>query len=483
MNDLTIYDDPEVAEPDELAEPDVFADPPTPDDEMQEQKLWSPTDDGNAIAVVREWGHCIRYVSHIGWHEWNGTRWTPDREEWVRELAKRTFRRYPTRERSDFAHARYSLSAVGTSNALRQAQSDPEVRLPPDAMDADPYLLNTPGGIVDLRTGAIEPHDPDRLQSKITRVTPQRIATPRFDRFLQETFRDDARLIEYVQVLLGYALIGEVLEHVLPIATGPGGNGKGVLFDTVSALLGDVDTGGYALHANEGLLSSTNSHPTELARLRGARLVIAAEQDGKRPFAEARVKRLTGGDAVTGRKMRQDFFTFDPSHTIIVVTNELPPVETGGPSFWRRARVVPFVNTPADPDPHLKAALLEEGPGILQWMIDGARAYIERGRLPEPDAVMQASRDYQQSEDPLAVWFGEHLEVCDDGKPVPTSLIHERYRLWCKDNAHEAQGQRTIVYRLQSEYGLQAVRTVVATRRQNCLKPLRWTVSFAGDPQ
>lgn len=443
----------------------------------------TPTDDGNARALVEAHGRNLRYVSGLGWHEWDGTRWTPDREERVRELAKAVFRGFPTDSKTAFTHSRYSLSAVGTSNALRQAQSDHRVRIAPDHLDADPYLLNTPAGIVDLRTGTMQEHDPRLLQSKVTQVSPDRdLPTPIFDRFLRETFRDDDAVIDYVRVLLGYALIGDVREHVLPIATGPGGNGKGVLFDTVTAIIGDVDTGGYGLHANEGLLSTTSSHPTELARLFGARLVIAAEQDGKRPFAEARVKRLTGGDPIPARRMRMDFFTFIPSHTIIVVGNELPPVETGGPSFWRRVRVVPFLNTPANPDPNLKSKLWTESPGILAWMISGAVDYLRANRLPEPGAVMQASRDYQQSEDPLNVWFGEHLAVDEDGGPVPTKLIYERYKTWCRDNGHEPQGQRTITFRLQSEFGLRSGRPTVGGKRESCLSPLTWTATFAGDP-
>lgn len=443
----------------------------------------TPTDDGNACALVEAHGRNLRYVSGLDWHEWDGIRWAPDREERVRELAKAVFRAFPTEAKGEFAHARYSLSAVGTSNALRQAQSDHRVRIAPELLDADPYLLNTPAGVIDLRTGNLHDHDPRLLQSKVTKVNPDRdCPTPLFTQFLHETFRGDADLIEYVRVLLGYALIGDVREHVLPIATGPGGNGKGVLFDTVTAIVGDVDTGGYGLHANEGLLSTTSSHPTELARLFGARLVIAAEQDGKRPFAESRVKRLTGGDPITGRRMRMNFHTFDPSHTIIVVGNELPPVETGGPSFWRRVRVVPFLNTPAQPDTMLKAKLWDEAPGILAWMISGSVDYLRDG-LPEPESVMQASRDYQQSEDPLNVWFGEHLEVDDDGAAVPTALIYDRYKLWCRDNGHEPQGQRTISFRMQSEYGLKPSRPSVIGKRQNCLGPLVWTVDFAGDPR
>ncbi len=122
----------------------------------------TPTDDGNARALVKAHGRTLRYVSGLGWHEWDGQRWTPDREERVRELAKAVFREFPT-DAKGFAHARYSLSAVGTSNALRQAQSDHRVRIAPDRLDADPYLLNTPAGIVDLTTGrpgpaAIEGH-------------------------------------------------------------------------------------------------------------------------------------------------------------------------------------------------------------------------------------------------------------------------------------------------------------------------------------
>jgi putative DNA primase/helicase len=163
---------------------------------------------------------------------------------------------------------------------------------------------------------------------------------PRWDAFLKETFDGDAELINYMRRLAGLALSGFVREHVLPFLHGIGANGKGVLTLVMQGLLGDADAGGYAVSAPDGFLMTgrDGAHPTEIARLRGARLVVCSEQTSGKRFDESKVKRLTGGDVLTGRFMRGDFFDFPPSHLTWVLSNHLPAVREGGPSFWRRVR-------------------------------------------------------------------------------------------------------------------------------------------------
>jgi putative DNA primase/helicase len=162
---------------------------------------------------------------------------------------------------------------------------------------------------------------------------------------LAETFDKDAELISYMQRLCGLALLADVRDHVLPFLHGVGANGKGVLTLVLQGLLGDADAGGYAVSAPDGFLMTgrEGKHETEVARLRGARLVVRRANLG-------------------------DFFDFPPSHLAWVLSNHLPAVREGGPSFWRRVRRIPFRHVvPEDrriPDLH-DQLLAEEGPAIL----------------------------------------------------------------------------------------------------------------------
>jgi putative DNA primase/helicase len=236
------------------------------------------------------------------------------------------------------------MSSTGISGAVRVAETDPRISVLAADLDAHPELINTPSGVVDLRTATVRPHDPGLLITRITAYPVDLEAPhPRWDKFLTDTFQSDLELVAYMRRIAGLAALGVVTEHVLPFLHGVGANGKTVFANVIQGLLGEADLGGYALSAPEGFLMAgrDNVHPTEIARLRGARLAICSEQTSGRKSDEAKVKKLTGGDVLTDRFMRGDFFDFHPSHLILVLSNHLPAVGEGGPAFWRRVCEIP----------------------------------------------------------------------------------------------------------------------------------------------
>ncbi|HKH83323.1 MAG TPA: phage/plasmid primase, P4 family [Gemmatimonadales bacterium] len=223
----------------------------------------------------------------------------------------------------------------------------------------------------------------------------------------------------------------------------------------MQGLLGDADTGGYAVSAPDGFLMAgrDGAHPTEIARLRGARLVVCSEQTSGKRFDESKVKRLTGGDLLTGRFMRGDFFDFPPSHLVWVLSNHLPAVREGGPSFWRRVRKIPFLHVvPEDqriPDLH-EQLLTAEGPAILGWAVRGAVEVIANG-LNDPESVIKATRDYEISEDTLASFVQDECLLapaywCAAGK------LRERYERHCEEMGAEPLTAKSLTVRLTSEY-------------------------------
>ena len=229
-----------------------------------------------------------------------------------------------------------ALSATGTTGIARQAESEPAFAVHIDDLDANPWQLNTPGGVVDLRTGEMSEPDPTALHTRSTSVSPDFDRRPEvFERFLHDTFGGDEQVAGFVQRILGLAAIGKVLEQMLPFAHGSGANGKSTLVETSMDALGRGEAG-YAISAPAEMLMVRrhSEHPAELAQLAGARLVVCSElEDGAR-FAEARIKQLTGSDSINARFMRGNPFTFQPSHTIFLLGNHKPTASVGGMAFW-----------------------------------------------------------------------------------------------------------------------------------------------------
>jgi putative DNA primase/helicase len=429
------------------------------------------TDDGNALRLVLGYGDRLRRVADMRkWFEWDGQRWAIDHDgRGVREAARELARALPDGAAEERKFRRMSMSAIGISSCTRVAESDPRISILADTLDAHPELINTPSGVVNLRTGQIAKHDPALLLTRITAFGVELGAPhPMWDKFLAETFDRDQQMIRYLQRLAGLALLGKVRDHVLPFLHGVGANGKGVVTLVLQGLLGDADSGGYAVTAPDGFLMSgrDNVHPTEVARLRGARLVVCSEQSSGKTFDEAKVKKLTGGDVLAGRYMRGDFFDFTPSHLVWVLSNHLPAVKEGGPSFWRRVRKIPFLHVVPDAQQIKdldRVLLAAEGPAILGWAVAGAVEVLANG-LQDPVKVIEATKEYEISEDTLASFvqdeclLGQHWH-CD----VPD--FRERYEEHCRGMGAEPLSSRAVSMRLVSEYGVTLDRLSRPARR------------------
>jgi putative DNA primase/helicase len=260
---------------------------------------------------------------------------------------------------------------------------------------------------IDLRTGAIRPPDPLDYMTKSTAVCAADPGTPAplWAEFLDRITAGDVELQNYLQRVAGYCLTGSVHEHVLFFLYGTGANGKSVFVNTLLGISGD-----YAFTIGTELLMVSNSdrHPTEIARLRGVRLAVGSEIEIGKTWAESKIKALTGGDRLQGRYMRQDFFEFDPQFKLVIVGNHKPSLRGVDEAIRRRLHLIPFTVTipPEERDPGLFDRLKAGWPAILRWMINGCLAW-QTGGLNPPGSVLAATKKYLAAEDTFERWRDE----------------------------------------------------------------------------
>lgn len=423
----------------------------------------SLTDDGNALRLVDSWHDKIRHCPQRGkWLTWDDYRWVWDDSGLVNEAARHVIRTMPGDADPVQKHRHRSLSRRALDAMIALARTDPRIVVQANQLDADPYALCTPAGVVDLRDGKLTQPDPAHNHTRSTSVPPDPDgATPRWNRFLEQTFAGHAELTAYVQRIAGYSITGAVTHHVLPFLHGSGGNGKSVFLDVLRAVLGD-----YAATAPAGfLMASREQHETEIARLHGLRFVIASEVNQEARFDEAKVKLLTGGDALTARFMHKDYFTFSPTHHLWLMGNHKPAVTSGGgESFWRRLRLVPFTNTVpvGDRDDDLAQRLItEEAPGILAWLIDGAVAsHPDRGGLRDPSSVLTETRSYALEEDMVGRFLDDRCHL-GGGDLVRTNTkdVLDAYRQWCKDEGSRPTSNTVFGRELRTRFDIETERS------------------------
>jgi putative DNA primase/helicase len=435
------------------------------------------SDRGNAKLFVRLYTNDYRHVPGIGWYRWDTTRWQMDEDDTVLWAAGDLAESIATHDpRGVFtttalqSHRRRALSTTGINAMLTQAKSAPGMVLNAARLDADPYALCTPDGIVDLRTGLLKSPDPNKdFHSRSTAVGPLHNATPRWERFLTDTFGADAEgreMIDYLQLLLGYSVTGDVGGQVLPFLFGSGKNGKSVLLDVLMKLLGD-----YADAAPPGFLMARpyEGHPTDLAELHGRRVIVCSEVKPGDKFDEARVKLLTGGDRIKARRMRQDFFSFEPTHKLWLLGNHRPEVGTGGFAFWRRMRLIPFERVVPDHrkiDNLADILVTEEGPGILGWLIDGARRYLAGDRdLTGPERVRIATSAYAETEDHTGRFYEESCVLGPDLRAEQTTL-YAAYKTWCQNEGAPVMSSRTFAARTRELVGLASPKEMILSNQR-----------------
>jgi P4 family phage/plasmid primase-like protien len=427
--------------------------------DMESQPDAGLTDVGNAHLLVAEHAHHIHYVPERGrWLSWSGHHWIWDDAGTVIEYAKQTILALDTVDENVWKHQKRSLSRRAIEAMVALARTDPGICVHFTDLDAQPYALCTPGGVVDLRTGKTNPARPEDLHTRTTRIASDPdCPTPLWDRFLKQTFGGDAELIGFVQRLAGYSASGIVSRHVLPFLHGPGGNGKSVFLDVLRMLLGDYAGAAPA----KFLMAGQQQHETEVARLAGLRLVICSEVNQDDRFDEAKTKLLTGGDALTARFMRQDHFTFEPTHHLWLMGNHQPKVSGGGESFWRRLRMVPFTYTvpPESKIEGLAQILIDqEGPGILNWVVNGA--VLSQSGLEEPEIVMSATRTYASEEDALARFIADRIHL-GGGREVriDTAVLRRSYEEWCRDEGEKPVPPQVLGRELRTRYDVEQLRS------------------------
>ena len=365
------------------------------------------TEDSVAVLVAQEHGKDMRFCPEFDqWLVWDGAVWRRDACGAVFEKCRAVCRLMTVATGKDKWGRHATVASVE-----RFLRSQPELVARAAMLDADPLVLGTPTGQVDLVTGEFRRPERARLITKTTAVdpAPEGDAPRRWLRFLDTVTRGDRELIRFLQRMAGYALTGVIRDHALFFVYGPGGNGKGTFLDALRGVLGS-----YAVHAPvetfmDGLYGR---HPTELAMLQGARLVTASETEEGQAWAESKIKALTGGDPITARYMRQDFFTFLPTFKLVIIGNHRPVLRNVDEAVRRRLRMIPFTVRPPDIDKALAGKLRAEYPQILRWMIDGCLDW-DAEEIALPDIVRRETYEYFEDQDAIGLWLRERCEIDD----------------------------------------------------------------------
>lgn len=368
------------------------------------------TEDGVARAFTRKHADSLLYDHDAGrWYEWQGDHWQPETTgrayNYCRELARDASESLTKSEREKPRRASFA------SGVERMAQRDPVHAARQSDWDSDPWVLGCPNDTIDLKSGKSRaPRPADRITRQTTVAPSSTQSCPLWLSFLAEATGGDDEMIGFLRRWCGYSLTGTTREHALIFLYGPGGNGKSVFLNTIAGILGD-----YAATASMQTFTASkhDQHPTDLAMLRGARLVSASETEEGRAWAESRIKNMTGGDPITARFMRKDFFTYQPQFKLTIVGNHKPVLHNVDDAARRRFNIVPFTVKPAQPDHQLEEKLRAEWPGILRWMIDGCLEWQADG-LKRPQSVVAATADYFNEQDFIGQWLEDECIVEPD---------------------------------------------------------------------
>ena len=424
------------------------------------------TDLGNSERLVARHGHELRYCFDFGkWLCWDGVRWAIDRDGAALDKAKATARAMLAeaatlgdREDSRKLAAWSFRSQARDRMAAMLYLGQPDVSVRPEHLDTHPWLLNVLNGTLDLRTGTLRQADRADLLTKAAPVLYDPTARcEQWLSFLDRIFAGNADLIRFVQKAAGYSLTGLDTEECFFVLHGVGQNGKSTLIETLSALLGTD----YAQQATPDLLMQKKQerHPTELAVLRGARLVASVETGQGKRLNEVLIKSMTGGDRIRANFMHQDTFEFRPEFKVWLSTNHKPVITGTDLGIWRRIRLIPFtVKIPDEErDGAFKTRLREPAAlaGILNWALAGVLLWQKEGLKP-PAAVADATQAYREEMDVLAAWLAD---CCIVKKVAGASAadLYRSYVQWREQNGERPETQTSFGLRL-TERGFERVK-------------------------
>ena len=385
----------------------------------------APSEDAVALAFVNAYGNEFRYVAPWSrWYRWDGKRWREDSTGKVFALIRELIRV----QVHDTKNERSTATSSYVAGVERLAHFDQRIVVLPEQLDADPWALNTPSGIVDLRSGEVGPNDPNRLCTRITgaAVDPAEGAGL-WQTFLAGITQGDAELADYLQRVAGYCATGVTTEDVLVYLFGIGANGKSSLAEAVAHALGD-----YAkVFPAEVLMEAKGErHPTDLAQFLGVRFALTSEPASAATWNDSRVKSLTGDATISARFMRGDFFQFPRTHKTVVIGNHMPKLSAVTHAIRRRVQMVPFraVFEPVPGQDMRERLKTEAGGAILAWIIQGAPAWRETGTSP-PKVVTELTADYLAGQDVFGQWLEERCERVASASERSSDL-HKDYKAW-----------------------------------------------------
>lgn len=399
----------------------------------------------------------LLYNASLGWLAWDGCRFAPDGGR-ARLLAQMFTERQLKAATSDLQQAA-GAAALDTENTELKTQekrakelhtfvkrcrqtvgldhmmteAKPHLAVAVDGLDADPFSLNTPAGIIDLRTGELRAPDPAARCTKVTAVAPGSAGAELWRGFLDTITCNDTELADYLQTVAGMAVLGKVFTETLLIATGDGGNGKSTFFNTLARVLGDYST---SVSPDVLLTGKGGNVGAKMAALRRIRLALAAETEEGQRLDAATVKQLCSTDQIAAEPKYKDPFTFTPTHTLVLYTNFLPGVGSSDRGTWSRLTVLPFNarlrDTAGERKDYAEVLFTQAGGAVLSWMIAGAQRFIANGyKLTPPAVVREALDEYRKSCD----WLGHFLESCceiGENYTTASSEIYQRYTAHCQ---------------------------------------------------
>jgi putative DNA primase/helicase len=400
------------------------------DDGDSEPPAVSETEFALADDFIAMYQTDLRYVAKFGkWQVWRGTGWKEDETVRVFDLARRICRRAAANKEKPVAKAISKARTVAAVETL--ARSYPSVAATVDQWDTDPMKFNVLSGTIDLTTGSVLPHDRLDYITKIAAcdVAPVGTAHPIWSKFLKRMTDSDVDLIAFLQRWMGYCLTGNINEHGFVFGHGGGANGKGTFINTFVNIFGDYAT----ISNSETFTESHNErHSTEIAKLRGARLVVAQEVEEGKAWNETRIKAVTGGDKLTARFMRQDDFEFYPQFKLFMMGNNKPTLRNVDEAMRRRLMLAPFIVTipEAERDHDLPDKLKAEWPAILRWAVAGCLEWQRIGLAP-PAAVKAATNEYFAEQDTFSLWLDEACTI-KMGDADMTERSSDLYESWAQ---------------------------------------------------
>lgn len=348
------------------------------------------------------------------------------------EITAGEAKRQQTAARAYLKFVQQQRNAGGIKAALGEAAH--MVAASVDELDADPFLLNTPGGVIDLRTGQTRPNDPADRCTKCTAVALSDKGAALWAAFVDRFACGDRELVKYLQQVAGMAAVGRVFSENLLILYGTGGNAKSTFVNTLARVLGDYSG---SLSTDVLLSRPGQNKGPELAALRGLRLAVASEIEEGARLDEAILKRLCSTDSISANPKYRDPFTFTPSHSLIMCTNHLPRVGSMDSGTWSRIAVVPcrgnFRGQRGEVKDYCSFLVENAGGAALAWMIAGAEKFIANGcALTPPQCVVDEVQKYRAESD----WLGQFIaEQCEVGKDftVKASDLQLAYRTYCDE--------------------------------------------------